>query len=74
MKRRFTMFVVVVASACNRTQPSEPTYVPSPVQLVTRHFSGVVLSKLIDLDVKRPSHSRLRSSARKSATGVVSPR
>ena len=45
MKRRFTMFVVVVASACNRTQPSEPTYVPSPVQLVTRHFSGVVLTE-----------------------------
>ena len=45
MKRRFTMFVVVVASACDRTQPSAPTYVPSPVQLVTRHFSGVVLTE-----------------------------
>jgi hypothetical protein len=38
------MFVVVVASACNRTQPSAPTGVP-PVQLVTRHFSGVVLTE-----------------------------
>src|SRR5712691_8042292 len=44
-ERRFTMFVVVVASACNRTQPSAPTYVPSPGQLVTRHFSGVVLTE-----------------------------
>ena len=32
------------------------------------------LRKLIDLDVKRPAHSRLRSSARKSDSGVVSPR
>jgi len=44
MKRRFMIFVVVVAWACNRTQPSAPTGVP-PVQLVTRHFSGVVLTE-----------------------------
>src|SRR5712691_4081763 len=43
MKRRFMMFIVVVASACNRTQPSAPTWVP-PIQLVTRQFSGVVLT------------------------------
>ena len=44
MKPRFMIFVVVVASACNRTQPSAPSGV-SPVQLVTRHFSGVVLTE-----------------------------
>ena len=44
MKPRFMIFVVVVASACNRTQPSAPTGVP-PVQLVTRHFSGFVLTE-----------------------------
>jgi hypothetical protein len=44
MKRRFMIFVVVVASACNRTPPSAPSGVP-PVQLVTRHFSGVVLTE-----------------------------
>jgi hypothetical protein len=44
MKPGFMIFVVVVASACNRTQPSAPSGVP-PVQLVTRHFSGVVLTE-----------------------------
>ena len=44
MKPRFMIVVVVVASACNRTQPSAPSGV-SPVQLVTRHFSGVVLTE-----------------------------
>ena len=44
MKPRFMIFVVVVASACNQTQPSAPSRVPS-VQLVTRHFSGVVLTE-----------------------------
>jgi hypothetical protein len=38
------IFVVLVASACNRTQPSAPTSIP-PVQHVTRHFSGVVLTE-----------------------------
>ena len=44
MKPRLMIFVVVVASACNQTQPSAPSRVPS-VQLVTRHFSGVVLTE-----------------------------
>jgi hypothetical protein len=45
MKRRFMLFIVVVASACNRTQPSAPSYVAPPVPFVTRHFGGVVLTE-----------------------------
>ena len=55
MKRRFTIVVVVVASACNRMQPSAPS-APASLSgcfagilasclLVTRHFSGVVLTE-----------------------------
>jgi hypothetical protein len=55
MKPRFMIFVVVVASACNRTQPSAPS-APASLSgcfagilasclLVTRHFSGVVLTE-----------------------------
>jgi hypothetical protein len=49
------IFVVVVASACNRTHPSAPSAPPSlsgcfagilaSCLLVTRHFSGVVLTE-----------------------------
>jgi hypothetical protein len=55
MKRRFVIFGVVLASACNRTQPSAPSAPPSlsgcfagnlaSCLLVTRHFSGVVLTE-----------------------------
>jgi carboxypeptidase family protein len=45
MKRRFKVFIVVVASACNPTQPSTPTFVPPAIPYVTRHFSGVVLTE-----------------------------
>ena len=55
MKPRLMIFVVVVASACNRAQPSAPS-APASVSgcftgilasclLVTRHFSGVVLTE-----------------------------
>ena len=55
VKRRFMIFVVVVASACNRAQPSAPsapaslsgcfTGILANCVLVTRHFSGVVLTE-----------------------------
>ena len=52
MKPRFMIFVVVVASACNRTPPSAPASLSACVAsifasclLITRHFSGVVLNE-----------------------------
>jgi len=55
MKPRLMLFVVVVASACNRAQPLAPS-APASLSgcltgtlasclLVTRHFSGVVLTE-----------------------------
>jgi hypothetical protein len=45
MKRRFMILVVVVASACTRSQPTAPTSVPPATTYVTRRFSGIVLTE-----------------------------
>jgi len=74
MKRRFMIFVVVVASACGGTT-SAPTYVPPPVQYVTQHFSGVVLTEdgrpvpAATVFIAASGHSYLRVNATTDGNG-----